>query len=163
VKKILVLAAAAAMLSACSQQQVDECLQAANPIECAQVREAGGDVSDYLLYGMAGYMLGSAMSGGSKRPVIIQDPNYRGYRRPIASYSNSYRYVTSPSYKPYSQRVKVTTTTTKTKKSVFGGTKTKTTTRTTTSSYRSSGSSSFRSSGSSFRSSGSSFGGGRRR
>jgi hypothetical protein len=121
-------------------------MEAANPKECYQVSQAGGDVSDYLLYGMAGYMLSSALNGqGQRVPVIVQNPNYHGYRRPVASYQRSYSTVRNR-----------TVTTTTTKRGWFGR---KTTTRTTTSYSRpasSSASSSRRSS--SWGSSRSSFG-----
>lgn len=75
--------------TACGAAPVDQCLKAANPAECKQVVSAGGNASDYLMYGMAGYMLGSVTSGGQRQTVIVTDPAYRGYRRPIASYDAS--------------------------------------------------------------------------
>lgn len=80
------LAVAAASLSACGPTVQERCASAKDPAECVKVADAGGDVNDYLLYGMAGYMLGS-MNG---RTVIVQDPAYRGYRRPVPSYARSY-------------------------------------------------------------------------
>lgn len=115
-------------LTAC-ESVAQQCAKAANPTECAKVADAGGNVNDYLLYGMAGYMLSSAINGGGQRQaVIVPDPGYRGYRRPIPSYQASRDYVS-----------KRTVTTTTTKRSLFGGTKT-TTARTSWSrpSYRSS-------------------------
>lgn len=125
-------------LAAC-ESAAQKCAKAANPAECAKVADAGGDIDDYLLYGMAGYMLSSAINGGQRQTVIMPDPHYRGYRRPIPSYQASRDYVRSR-----------TVTTTSTKRSLFGGT----TSTTTTTRYRplrsSFSSSSFRSS--SFRS-----------
>lgn len=122
-------------LAAC-ETAAQRCAQAANPAECVKVADAGGDVNDYLLYGMAGYMLSSAMNGGQRQTVIVPDPHYRGYRRPIPSYQASRDYVRSR-----------TVTTTTTKRGLFGGTKTTTSTARysyrPTSSYRST---SFRSS-----------------
>lgn len=139
-KKMMIVAAAAAsmLVTACGQGAADRCMEAANPKECYQVSQAGGNVSDYLLYGMAGYMLSSAINGsGARQPVIVPNPNYHGYRRPIPSYQASRDYVR-----------KSTVTTTKTKRSWLGGTKT--TTKTTTSWSRPSSSrSSWRSSSSS--------------
>ncbi len=127
----LIVACALALpaLAACTTDQ-DRCAQSAKPAECMQVSKAGGDVNDYLLYGMAGYMLSTALNGsGQRQPVIVSDPNYHGHRRTIASYSASPARL---------HRQTVTTTTTK--RGIFGGTKT--TTRTSSwssrSSYRSS-------------------------
>lgn len=117
----IVALGAAMLLSACGSD--DQCAKASNPAECAQVAQAGGDVNDYLLYGMAGYMLSSAINGaGQRQPVIIADPNYHGYRRPIPSYAHSRDFVR-----------RSTTTVTTTKRGVFG---TRTTTRTSTFSSR---------------------------
>jgi hypothetical protein len=145
--RILIAAAAASalLLSACGPTPQEQCATAKNPAECLQVAQAGGDVNDYLLYGMAGYMLSSAINGaGQRQPVIVQDPKYYGTRRAIPSYQASRDYVR-----------KSTSTTVTTKRSIFGGTKTTTTTTSVRSSpSRSSwGSSSYRSSSSSFRSS----------
>ncbi|MDX3908889.1 MAG: DUF1190 domain-containing protein [Sphingobium sp.] len=132
---MLGLLACSSMLGACQSVQ-DQCARASNPAECVKVAAAGGDVNDYLLYGMAGYMLSSALNGGQRQTVIVQDPHYRGYRRPIASYAASRDYVR--------QR----TVTTTTRRSPFGqSTSTTTVSRST---YRPS---SYRSSSSSFRSS----------
>ena len=79
------------MLTACDPA-FDQCAQADKAAECRQVTESGGDVNDYLLYGLTGYMIGSTMSGGRRQSVIVADPNYRGYRRPVPSY------VASPSF-----------------------------------------------------------------
>jgi len=124
-----------ALLSACGPSVAERCAQAKNPAECAQVASAGGDINDYLLYGMAGYMLSSAINGsGQRQSVIVADPNYHGYRRPIASYAASREHVR-----------RATTTTVTTKRGLFG--RTSTTVRTTSytsrpsfsrSSYRSS-------------------------
>lgn len=105
--------------AACGAAPVDQCLKASNPAECKQVVSAGGNASDYLTYGMAGYMLGSVMNGGQRQTVIVSDPAYRGYRRPIASYDAS--------KVPIGQRLHSVTTTTRTSRS--GGMVT-TTTRT---------------------------------
>jgi len=137
--KMLFACLMAVPLVACDSV-ADRCAKAANPAECVKVANAGGDVNDYLLYGMAGYMLSSALNGGQRQTVIIPDPHYRGYRRPIPSYQASRSYMQSR-----------TVTTTSTKRNLFGG-KTSTTTITRYRPMRSSfGSGSFRSSG--FRSS----------
>jgi hypothetical protein len=81
-KKLIALAACAA-LSACSIQ--DECASASNPTECRNWSDAGGNVNDYLLYGMVGYMIGSNSSGQS---YIYRDPGYRGSYHP--SMANKY-------------------------------------------------------------------------
>lgn len=135
---------AASLLSACGPTVAERCTQAKNPVECQQVASAGGDVQDYLLYGMAGYMLSSAINGsGQRQPVIVADPHYQGHRRVIPSYSASAERV---------RRSTVTTTTTK--RGLFG--RTKTVTRTTSyvsrPSYRSTSYSSRSSYSSSFRS-----------
>jgi uncharacterized protein YgiB involved in biofilm formation len=138
--KTLLSLCALSLVAACAQTDAERCAGAKNPAECVQVASAGGTINDYLLYGMAGYMLSSALNGsGQRQPVIVADPGYHGYRRPIASYQHSREHV---------RRTTVTTTTT-TKRGIFGGMKT--TTRTTSMSSRPSFSrSSFRSS--SFRS-----------
>ena len=86
-KKIIsALVVASLALAGCSSQQPDPCLEADNPAECRQWADAGGDINDYLLYGMAGFMIGSMMSGGKKTTYIHTDPSYRGqYRGGMAS------------------------------------------------------------------------------
>lgn len=83
-KAAAALAAAALALTACSVQQ-DECFRASNPAECASWRDAGGDVQDYLVGGMAGFMLGRATSGGQQQTVIIANPSYHGPARHLRS------------------------------------------------------------------------------
>ncbi|WP_328277733.1 hypothetical protein [Sphingobium sp.] len=125
-------------LTAC-ETAVDRCAKAAKPTECVKVAEAGGDIDDYLLYGMAGYMLSSSLNGGQRQTVIVPDPSYRGYRRPIPSYQASRDYV----------RSQIVTTTT-TKQSPFGGTRSTTTVtryQPMRTSFGSTGFSSYRSSG----------------
>ena len=75
-KKMIALAACAA-LAACSA--ADPCLDAPNPTECRNWSDAGGDVNDYLLYGMVGYMIGRNSSG---QTYIYRDPGYRGSYHP---------------------------------------------------------------------------------
>lgn len=80
--KRLAIALALTALTTSAPSVVDRCAQAENPAECAQVAQAGGNVSDYLLYGMAGYMLSSAINGaGQRQPVIVADPHYHSYSR----------------------------------------------------------------------------------
>ena len=127
------------LLAAC-QSVADKCATAPNPTECAKVVDAGGKVDDYLLYGMAGYMLSSAINGsGQRQSVLIPDPSYRGYRPHVPTYAASRAYVRSR-----------TVTTTTTRPGPFGGSRTTTSVTRfssrpsfSTSSYRSS----FRSSG----------------
>lgn len=124
------------LVAACGPSTAEQCAEAKNPSECVQVANAGGDVSDYLLYGMAGYMLSSAINGaGQRQQVIVADPSYHGPRRSIASYQSS------------PERARRTTTTTVHRKDGSRVTRT-TTSWSSRPSYRSSG---FRSSG--FRSS----------
>lgn len=77
------------LLPACSAN--DPCAQASNPAECRQWTDAGGDINDYLVGGMVGYML--ANRGGQQ--VIVQNPNYQGsyrqLRRPLLSESAQVR------------------------------------------------------------------------
>lgn len=112
---MLVACLLAIPLAAC-ESVAGQCAKAANPAECVKVADAGGDVNDYLLYGMAGYMLSSAINGGQRQTVILPDPSYHGYRRPIPSYQASREYMRSK-----------TVTTTTTKRGLFGGSKTTTT------------------------------------
>ena len=76
---VLVLTA----LYACAPP-VSRCAKALNPVECAQVARAGGDVDDYLRYGLVGYMLVPSAHGP---PVIAPDPHYRGWRRAVPRYA----------------------------------------------------------------------------
>ena len=78
------------------QPQVDPCLSAPDVKQCEAVRVATGGSSsgnnDALLYGVGGYLLGSAMSGGgssrSTHTTVVR--NY--YRStPSYSYRPSYR------------------------------------------------------------------------
>lgn len=124
---IALTTAAALTVTACGPSVKEQCAQAKDPAQCVAVANAGGDVNDYLLYGMAGYMLGS-MNG---QTTIIRDPSYRGPVRPVPSYARAYEKAT----------VKTTV------KSNWGGTKTTTTTTYRSSGFRPSYSSSFRSSG----------------
>lgn len=113
---IACLAAASLSLAACDPSPREQCAQAKDPAQCLQVASAGGSVSDYLTYGMAGYMLSSAINGsGQRQSVIVADPSYHGVRRPIASYQGSRDYVRQQ-----------TVTTTSTKRGLLGGTKTTT-------------------------------------
>lgn len=57
----------------------DPCAGATNVIECRNWADAGGDVNDYLLYGMVGYMIGTSTSGNR---YIYRDPSYRGTYHP---------------------------------------------------------------------------------
>ena len=84
--KFLLVGSLSLVATACGAAPVDECLKAKNVLECRQVVEAGGKADDYLLYGMAGYMLGTVMNGGQRQTIIMADPSYHGARRPIASY-----------------------------------------------------------------------------
>jgi hypothetical protein len=113
-KSLFAALAMSVTLAACGQSINDRCMEAANPKECVQVANAGGDVNDYLLYGMAGYMLSNAMNNGHRQTIIVQDPGYHGYRRPVQSYQTSRARVFAG---------KVDTTTTTTKRGLFGGTK----------------------------------------
>jgi hypothetical protein len=113
-------------------QQADQCLSAGNPQECAQVRDAGGDVSKYLLAGLGGYMLAKMMTPSGPRYYMQPDPNYHGTFHNEPSYDRSYRYVSRPNYRPYSavhrinyvnyptKRLTGPTTVTTTKRSIFG-------------------------------------------
>jgi hypothetical protein len=101
---MLLIALLSVPLAACGAAPVDRCLEAKNPLECQQVVKAGGNAQDYLLYGMAGYMLSSVVNGGQRQTVIVADPSYRGYRRPISSYQSS--------HVPLGQRAHTVTTTT---------------------------------------------------
>lgn len=76
-KHLIALAMAASLtLTACAE---DKCASASNPAECRAWTDAGGDIDDYLMGGMIGYML--ANRGG--QPVIVRDPGYHGSYRPL--------------------------------------------------------------------------------
>lgn len=83
--KKLIAILACASLAACQAESnnwsaaSDPCAGADNPIECRNWADAGGDVNDYLLYGMVGYMIGSSTSG---QRYIYRDPGYRGTYHP---------------------------------------------------------------------------------
>jgi len=96
-KKIIIAAVASVLtLTACGPQMGggDQCAAATNPAECRQYSNAGGDVSQYLLYGMAGYMIGRM---GSGQTYLQPTPNYSGYRPPVRHdyYRQNYRTIVS--------------------------------------------------------------------
>ncbi|WP_267397749.1 MULTISPECIES: hypothetical protein [unclassified Sphingomonas] len=130
-RRLFLIAACALSLpaiAACGPSPQTRCAEAAKPAECLQVAQAGGDVSDYLTYGMAGYMLSSAINGGGQRQsVIVADPSYHGSRWPIAGYQASPAHVH-----------RGTVTTVSTKRGLFGGTTTTTRTSSWSSGSRSS-------------------------
>ena len=120
----IVATAGALLVSACGQQpyqtaqNVDPCMQANNPRECAEVRNAGGSVNDYLMYGLAGYTFARIMTPYGYRNAIVPDPYYHGSFHHNDSYYRSRTYVTSPTYRTtgaplntYTTRRVVTTTT----------------------------------------------------
>lgn len=78
----LAAAVAALSLSACTSD-AERCQQSSNPGECMKWADAGGDVSDYLVGGMAGYMLANVMQGGRQQTVIVQNPGYHGPYRSL--------------------------------------------------------------------------------
>lgn len=77
-KRIALIAAAAAAIALGGCQQ-DRCATSRNPTECRAWGDAGGDINDYLVGGMAGYML--ANRGG--QTVIVRDSGYHGPSRPL--------------------------------------------------------------------------------
>ncbi|WP_172704986.1 hypothetical protein [Sphingomonas sp. LH128] len=79
--KYLVAAAAALSLTACAGN--DRCTSAENLTECRKWTDAGGDVDDYLVGGMAGFLIGQQLSGGQNRTYIYRDPGYHGTYRPM--------------------------------------------------------------------------------
>jgi len=86
---IAALASASLLLAACSSQ-TDQCTDAENPAECRQWTQAGGDVNDYLLYGMIGYAIGSMGSGSDRTTYIYRDPGYSGtYPRTRGTYART--------------------------------------------------------------------------
>lgn len=101
--------------SACNNQPQDECWNAKDPQECRQYVNAGGDSNNYLLYGMAGYMLGRM---GNGQTYLQPAPGYSGYRPPVRhDYYNKYRSTPAfrtakVTYRPKSSFVAVTKTTT---------------------------------------------------
>ena len=107
---IIALTGLGLVLSGCNQQPYygqqmayqDQCMRAANPRECMQVRDAGGNVSDYLMYGLAGYMLASYTTPYGPRYYMRTNPYYHGPVHIIQSYNGSYAYVHSPNYHAYS-------------------------------------------------------------
>lgn len=74
---IIITSAVSLLLSGCGES--DPCTTASNPSECRAWGDAGGDINDYLIGGMVGYML--ANRGG--QTVIIRDSNYHGNYRPL--------------------------------------------------------------------------------
>lgn len=82
------VALAAVMLSGCTTD-ADRCAQASNPAECIKWADAGGDIEDYLVGGLAGYALASVTQGGRQQTVIVQNHSYHGpqrhLRRPLVS------------------------------------------------------------------------------
>lgn len=84
-KRMMLLAAALSLAACSSSDPVDRCATSSNPAECTAWTDAGGDVEDYLIGGMAGYMLGSYMSGGKKVTYVMANPNYHGPKRTLRS------------------------------------------------------------------------------
>ena len=80
--KTLIAATAVIGLSACGE---DKCATASDPSECRQWVGAGGDINDYLVGGMAGFLIGRHMSGGQQQSYIYRDPGYHGAYRPMRS------------------------------------------------------------------------------
>lgn len=67
----------ALVLAGCADP-APSCSDASDPAQCEAVVSAGGNASDYLLYGMAGYMLASTING---QQVVRRDPTYVGPSR----------------------------------------------------------------------------------
>lgn len=88
----ILLTMLALLLAGCAPSVAERCAGAKDPKECATYANAGGDVNDYLLYGMVGYMIGRG-SGG--QTYLYRDPGYRGHypslRAPIGSRSQQVR------------------------------------------------------------------------
>lgn len=82
----ILFALTALLLAGCGPTVAGRCAEAKDPKECVTYANAGGDVNDYLLYGMVGYMVGRG-SGG--QTYLYRDPGYRGYypalRAPIGT------------------------------------------------------------------------------
>lgn len=117
--------AASLALAACGPSAQQQCAGANDPVTCAAVARSGGDVSNYLVGGLAGAALASAMSRPHAQPTVIHHAPSYGYRYQPSSYRRD----------PFAARTKTVTTTTK--RGLFGA---RTVTRTTTSfrpSYRS--------------------------
>lgn len=103
-KKMILAALAVASLSlaACGgAPQVDPCLSAPDVKQCEATRAASASSNnDAMLYGVGGYLLGSAMSGGGSRSTHTTVEKH--YYSPRPSYRPSYR---APSYRSgYSSR-----------------------------------------------------------
>ncbi len=79
-KKIVIAAAVALLgLTACSSNDYNRCETSNNPMECNSWVDAGGDIDDYLVGGMVGYML--ANRGGYN--YVVRDPYYNGPSRKL--------------------------------------------------------------------------------
>jgi hypothetical protein len=78
VLKSILLGGLILVTTACSDEAPDECLRSKNPQECNQWRDAGGDVSDYLIGGIAGFALAKVMDGGRQQTIIVHDAHYQG-------------------------------------------------------------------------------------
>lgn len=83
-RKMILMLGAAALLAGCSSNNKD-CAQSSNPAECQMWVDGGGDLEDYLIGGMAGYMVASMMQGGKKVTYITVNPNYHGPKRTLRS------------------------------------------------------------------------------
>lgn len=82
-KTIATIAALSLIVGGCANS--DQCLKASNPNECRAWTDAGGDVNDYLIGGMMGYMLASHMVGGQRVTYIERNPSYHGPTRHLRS------------------------------------------------------------------------------
>lgn len=116
------LAVPALALAACGPSVQEQCSGAKDVVTCAAVARSGGNVQDYLVGGLAGGAIASAMTRPAAQPTVIHYAPAYGYR---------------PSYRSYRQPAPTKTVTTTTRRGLFGS---RSVTRTTTSyrpSYRS--------------------------
>lgn len=119
---ISLLAVPALALAACGPSVQEQCAGAKDVVTCETVARSGGDVQDYLVGGLAGAAIASAMTRPAAHPTVIHHAPAYGYR---------------PSYRSIRQTAPTKTVTTTTRRGVFGS---RSVTRTTTSyrpSYRS--------------------------
>lgn len=116
------VAVASLAVAACGPSVQEQCAGAKDPVTCTAVARSGGNVQDYLVGGLAGAAIASAMTRPAAQPTVIHHAPAYGYR---------------PSYRTIRQTAPTKTVTTTTRRGLFGS---RSVTRTTTSyrpSYRS--------------------------
>jgi hypothetical protein len=96
---ILGLAGLALASAACNRQPtyygqggapMDPCDSSRNPLECRGYRDAGGNVNDYLQYGLMGMMTQRSYYNGQQQVIYVRDPGYHGSWQPSGHFQDAH-------------------------------------------------------------------------